>query len=75
MANPPRVIFDEPFHQEYDRFMEMTVLILFDKKIKKKSKIINNKYFKKYSLSNSKLNEIRKELLKSIVVSVDGFAK
>jgi hypothetical protein len=40
MANPPRVIFDEPFHQEYDRFIEMSVLILFDKKIKKKSKVI-----------------------------------
>jgi len=21
LSNPPRVIFDEPFHQEYDRFI------------------------------------------------------
>jgi hypothetical protein len=39
MANPPRVIFDEPFHQEFDRFIEMAVLILFDKKLKKEDKI------------------------------------
>lgn len=39
LSNPPRVIFDEPFHQEYDRFLEMAVLILFDKRLKKNVKL------------------------------------
>ncbi len=39
MSNPPRVVFDEPFHQEYDRFIEMAVLVLFDKKLKKQGKM------------------------------------
>jgi hypothetical protein len=38
MANPPRVVFDEPFHQEYDRFIEMALIILFDKREKKEGK-------------------------------------
>ncbi len=84
MANPPRVIFDEPFHQEYDRFIEMSVLILFDKKIKKKSKVIKlesiKQIFQKLKLyeegklnnalekQNSCSREIRK--LKSKVASM-----